>query len=837
MTQKRKQEPAPFDPYRRIAELEAQVSELTGAGAERAPQQSAGEAKPRSALVHGMRKGVGRALGGEEGESLETRVGGIWLSRVAAVLATTALVLGGAATVRHQEFEAANKIAVGYALGLIALGYGLWKRAHSGLVTRALLGSGLAILYFTTYAGFFIASAKVFQNEAAALPVLAGCLLLVAAVCYILRSETAAGISLFLIYYTVALSLNERGTEQSLHYALLTCSVASMLALLYHFALRWMFVTWAALFAAHLTYFFFFLLNPSTHGLPDEHYYWLSNAFLTVTFLALSLVCTTDSRKTVDYRRIVGLLAMSNSAIYFSVAWAAARERYPEYEWSFLAALAGAFALFAAISELTGPRRNYLSQLFIAKSAIVATLALRAYLSHEWLLIALSLEAFALGVLYKRTGTVIFKLVGLFFAAIACAGCLWSVSDSREMALGDYTVSANWFSSVCVALIFSLTAWLYEHAARPSTAEGRPARSHWFLADSLIDLRSQTLSIFHGSGAALIVAAITIVELGDYPSLPFILALEGLAFATLGFLLRTSQVEVAGVLLLIVAHVCYYAMANYQGPVFNAQTNLELNTILLALFTLFGGYLWERYLRRIKGGWPWEHQALACIPFLVATLMLTHLAQSSLEAPRVAAAQDLVGAAFMLAAAATSFMYLRLAGLVALTIGSLTFYSGLYNVGNTIANLPEFLPVLGISLGAFVAAERFSAVRAGEAAPDTSHLRTAIIAMASLQGMLGLWEWAPDGQLTFYLLGLAVTCMAIGALFRESRYRWVSLIVYLVAIIRAYYSDLDNPSLWIQPLSFAALGIPLLVFSWGYSRHRTRHLQTLKARPHDESAD
>ncbi len=843
MTQKQEPASGDFDPHRRIAELEAQVSKLTGAvwtlrqgelqASERLDSHQAGT--PRSTLAHGVRQGVGRALGGEEGESIETRIGGIWLSRIAAVLAMTALVLGGAATVRDQEYAAVNKIALGYALGLMALGYSLWKRENRELATRTLLGSGLAILYFTTDAGFFIESATVFHNEAAALPILGGCLLVLATVCYYLRSETSACISLFIIYYTVTLSLNEGEGQQSLYYALLTCSVVSTLALLFHFTYRWLFFTWAALVAAHLT-FFFFWVNPATYGLPDDRYFWVAKGFITVTFLALSLVSVTDVRKTPDYRRIVGLLALANSALYLGVAWPGIRDWYPEYESVFLFSLAGAFALFAAISELTGPKRNYLSQMFIAKSAVVAMLALQAALSHEWLLVALSLEALGLCILYKRSGTLIFKVVGLLLAGAAFAGCIWYANDSQPVTFGDYALPANWFSSVAVALAFSLTAWLYEHMAQRKSADPPQTKSPWLLPSSIIDLRSQTLSLLYGAGASLLIAAITIVELGDYPSLPFILALESLVFATLGFLLRTSQVEVASVFLLIVAHVSYHIMAQYRGLEFEAQANLNLNTLLLALFTLFSGYLWERYLRRIKGGQPWEHEALASIPFLAATFMLTHLMTGNFDAPRIAVAQTLIGAALMLAAAATSYYYLRLAGLLALTIGSVTYFDSLYSLTGTTVDHPEFLFFLAISLGALVAAERFAAIHASKSAPETSHLRAALIGLASLQGVLALSEWAPGGQLTFYLLGLAVGWMAIGVVFRESRYRWASLAVYLVAIIRAYYADLGDPSSWIQPASFAALGVPLLVISWGYSRHRTHHLETLRTNQNDEPA-
>ena len=52
--------------------------------------------------------------------------------------------------------------------------------------------------------------------------------------------------------------------------------------------------------------------------------------------------------------------------------------------------------------------------------------------------------------------------------------------------------------------------------------------------------------------------AITILDLGDTPSLPYVLAAEGVLMALVGLLLRTPQIEVASVLLIVASHVTYH---------------------------------------------------------------------------------------------------------------------------------------------------------------------------------------------------------------------------------------------------------------------------------------
>ena len=840
----------PRDPQQRIEELESHVRALTGlvealVAREQRRDEADGRipivmpAPPKPRLVEGVREGVGRALGGEAGESLESRIGGIWLSRVAAVLTMTAIVLGAAMTIGDQDVLPYHKIIVGYGLALGTIWYGLISSRRQNIFAQTMLGCGLAILYFTTYAGFFIESAQVFGDRRAAIPVLSICLLVLAVVCHFRRSETAAGISLFLIYYTVVLSLSGSGSREDVLYSLLTCLMVSILSLVFHLTHRWMFFTWVALIATHLTYIFFFVAKPPELDLSDEAYFWVSNGFLTLTYVLFSLACITDAHKMGEYRKTVASMAGVNSFVFLVLTWIAIRQQYPEQEWAFRLAIAGLLGVFALYANYAGPRRNYLYQIFIAKMVVMFTLALQAYLSHEWLLVAMAVECLGLAFSYKRSGTVMFKVLGLALMGITFVGCLLTVRIPGTVTILEYGIPANWFSSVGVAGVFAIVAWFYDHFVRKTRRADRVAKVQWFLADTLLDVSSHSMALMHGAASAMILLFITIIDLGDNPVLPFILAGEALILAIAGFLLRTPPVEVASVLLLIAAHVCFHVFLSLDKEGFEEQESYALYTVLVALFTLFGGYLWERYLKRIKGGRAWGNVLLASIPYLTATIMLTTLMHRRLEPLFIPVGDNALGVALLLAASITLLQGLRASGMVALALGTTNFYVGLFNYEAAYTEHPSFLLSLGIVLATLMFAERFVAlwkdeqVQAPAIAPV---LRTMLVAVGGVLGLLGLWRWSIAEYVTLYWLGLAVAAMALGVMMRESRYRWAALAIYLVTIVRAYVVDLRTLSPMYQFLSFAALCVPLLVISWGYSHYRVRMLRKLKTEDHERVA-
>ena len=79
--------------------------------------------------------------------------------------------------------------------------------------------------------------------------------------------------------------------------------------------------------------------------------------------------------------------------------------------------------------------------------------------------------------------------------------------------------------------------------------------------------------------------------------------------------------------------------------------------------------------------------------------------------------------------------------------------------------------------------------------------------------------------------------ISLGALFRESRYRWGALLLLAVAIVQAFtYVRHLSPTL--QVLSFGASAVVLLVVSWAYSRNRQktrRQREHTKGSPQDKA--
>ena len=821
-----------MDPIQRIEELERQVAELSRVVRQLASERNgatspAEETGVTSPILHPSSFILEKVLGGEVGESLETRIGGIWLSRVAVVLAMTCVALGARLTLYSDMLAPVHKLGIFYAASAVAVTYGVLVRKNRNFFAQTLLGAGLAGVYFTTYAAFFVEGMRVSGDNTLAIASLAACLLLLIGVCHGRRSQTVTGISLFLVYYTVIASCMDGGNAENLYYALLTCAILAATALAFHAAHRWILFTWAALIATYLTYMYFLLSKPVGLAMSDRDYFWISNGFLALCYVLFACAGILDARKTGEYRRGVAQMAGVNSFVFIALGWIAVRQNYPAFEWAFRFGLAACLVGFAALSELTGPRRNYLSQIYIAKAIVMFTLALQAYLSGETLMVAISLECLALAFSYKRSGTVVFKVLGLLLLFVSFVGCLAHVRSADGAVLAGYEIPSNWFCCLGSSIVFVIVAWFYERFVRRVKPGDRIVPSQWFLADTFLDLRSATAALLYAAAASLVLLSITILDHGQDPKLPYWLGMEGMGMALAGLLLRTPQVQVGGVLIVIASHVSYHTFLLMGKPGFEQQPHYVAYTVLIALFTYVGAYLWERYLARIQGGKAWEHHAVAALPYLAATFMLTTLLGRQLAGIDAPAAQNALGAVLLCVGVLTRYGGVKASGIFAFGIGTGTLYAGLCVFQDRYAAHALFLPYFGIVLATYAVGERlFVVLQRQERTPSKGEnaLRTALVLVATAMGVIGLNRYAQVQHLTYYWLALAIINVALGALFRESRYRWAGMALFLAAIVRAFAFDLRELSPMLQFLSFAALSVPLLVVSWAYSRHRQRVL-------------
>ncbi len=840
------------DEPHRIDELEAQVRELSGlveilltkpenrASAEEASRRVRPRRPRRAPLLGSVRDSVRNALGGVDGESLESRIGGIWLGRIVAVLFMTMFVLGALITLREDRIDAWWKIGIGYAISAAAVGFGLYARRSASLIPQTVLGLGLAATYFTTYAAFFIETARIVDDPRLAIGVLTAALVVVGAVAHVRRSETAAGIALFLIYYTVVLSLSSSLDDDNVTYALITTSLVALIALAFHLTHRWMFFSWAALIATQITYIYFFVVKPPALDVSDEAYFWVSNSFLTLIFIVFSVACVTDAHRTGEYRKTVAPMSGVNSFVYLVLTWISIRTHYPELEWAFRFGQTGMFLVFMLYAHFAGRPRNYLFQIFAAKAFIVFTLALQSYLSHEWLVVAMAVESLALGFSYLRSRLVIFKIMAQLLLLVTLAACLYLIQVPARVMVQGYVVPAKWFSAVFASLVWSVVAWFYHYYVKALPPDRRNHAGQWFLADSRLDLNGWSMALMHALAGAVALIALTVFDLGDDPRMPFLLAGEGIGMAIIGLILGAPQVEVAAVLMLFASHACYHAFLLMGVSGFETQPYFAAYALAVSVITLFGGVLWERYLNRIQGGRQWEHDAMAAIPFVAAALMLFTLAEQRLPPGYSSVAMLAVALIMLVGSAITGLVGTRSGGVLTLALATWSYLSYLSVPERAGEDRTGFLVNLVAALLCYAASERACIQwerSRGRSGPQARLLRTAIVAAATATGIVGLWRWAPADTLTLFWLAHAIGAMLLGVVFWEGRYRWAALLIYIVFVVgRAMLHDLSRLELLPRFLSFAALTVPGILIWWGYSEYRARNLRRLRSRGEHEQA-
>lgn len=804
-----------MDPSQRLHEIQDQIARLSEEARllEREALRDASEA----AVPPNPQESPAEAETAGEG-----RVWGVWLGRLVVILATTAMVLAAGKTVNTAGLAAWQKVAMGYGLAAGALAVGLLARTPRNLLAHLFVGAGLVAAYFTSYAAFYVPEMQIFASRGAASPALAGCLIALAAIVYWRQSQTAAVMLTLAAYYTVLSALREGVELEQALYALGTCAMLAAAVLVYSLRFRWRFVAWLAALGAYTLYIVFFWWDPdTTAGLPETARFWLLNGTLTACYLCFALTCVVDIHRRSGTERTLTLLAAVNSLLFFAMVWGPLHAWFAGHVWALRAAFAAVLGCLALLAETHGPRRNYLFQLFIAKTVVMGVLVISALFDGAMLWVAMATICLALTVLYHRTGAVILKAANLLLLLVTFVGAVLSVKAPGMVALSGWTVPANWLCAAGVAGAFVLCAVYHEVIGRRLRRDQRKLSGQWFLADSLLDPPGATVAMLHAAAAALVLLTITIIDQGDSPSLPYLLAAESIVMALAGVLLFTPQLEVGSVLLLVAAHVSFYFFMLIGKPGFEQQESFVWATAVVAAYTFLGGLLWERYLRRIDNGRQWEHNLIAPIPYLGAVYMVAMLIGNTTGLVYEPLAYNVLGAGLLLLCVPAPYAGLRVSGLVALGVGTAVFSNVIYNPDATLLSGSGYLLYLLPFLATFTLAERLLLVQvsrgAGTNAVDGA-LRTLLVAAAGALGILAFNKWADEAHLTLYWLAHGMAGVILGFLFREPRYRWASALILGLAVLRAVTTTTTGRLWAYQVLAFGGLSALLFAVHWYHAR-------------------
>jgi hypothetical protein len=216
--------------------------------------------------------------------------------------------------------------------------------------------------------------------------------------------------------------------------------------------------------------------------------------------------------------------------------------------------------------------------------------------------------------------------------------------------------------------------------------------------------------------------------------------------------------------------------------------------------------------------------------------MLTTLLGQRLESVHVPLSQNALGVTLLMVGVITHYTAVKASGVLAFGVGATTFYLGLFHRVDPIIAHPDFLLCFGLFLFTYAAAERlFNILQHDERVPSRIEdvLRSMFVVLLAAMGMLTLYVWAQRPYLTVYWLLLSVVVIGLGALFRESRYRWTGLLMLLIAIVRAFAVDVRTMPPLYRLLSFAALTVAVMILAWAYSHYRSRMIR----KPADPTAD
>jgi uncharacterized membrane protein len=447
----------------------------------------------------------------ESAAQLETKLGTYWLSRIGIV----SLITGTALLILTYfgQLGPVLRVALGYLIAAALLWTGRWFARRHALFGNVIFGGGLAIAYFVTYALHFVRPMQIISSEPVGVALVGAAIAAIVLAAHRMKSETVAGIALFLGLHTGLLT----------HVTALTLVCTTMLAIGAVFFLaanRWVIVPISCVVAVYSTHASWALGASSAVATPA-----LSVAFLCVDFLLFSSASLIHP----DIRlRSLAALALLNWLGMLSLAAYALRDLPHDWLFGFLCAFAVAHVALAALARVRNTSRVFVA-LHLALAIITLALALPVQLDGwplvaGWVALALAAAATA-----RRADAPAFGWVALAILVLV-------PGDPGLRELG-----------ATVQLVSALAFFVAERLQPPS--DRAPAPRTLFIAGSVVGLLRFTFAVVPAGFATL-----------GWVAVAFAL------FAT-GFALHSSRYRWAGfgVLALAALHVAVVDLAQLSA--------------------------------------------------------------------------------------------------------------------------------------------------------------------------------------------------------------------------------------------------------------------------------
>lgn len=738
-----------------------------------APSQAEAEAE--------MRNQAPTAAGAGEGDSFELKLGTYWLVRIGVLLLLTGLVFLGNYTYQNLivNLGAGGKLSLMYAgsLALVGAGWGILRKERSAQLRnygRVLLAGGMAAVYFTTYAAYYLPNLRVFPG-----PVSAGAVLLAWTCAMVLisvrsRSEMMGLFAIGLGYYTAAINSLTAFTL----FSNFLLSLAGVCLLLLQ---RWVRLTTFALVATYLAYAFWRIYRvglPWFGSMPVESV-WYAHWFLSAYWVLFTVGgMLTRANFWSENRRAIFLSA--NNGLYFGLAALGFAAESPGAFWK-LAFCAGTVWIgMAGLSHRVQLGRT-VENAYLVQGVALVTLGCMTYFTGMQLPVVLSVQAGVLLVLSDVLRREVMRATALVVGMISFVSwILASLQDPEQVALWAglataiaYFFTASWWekrtkgnltnatSGEQGAWVLGIMAWLtgWVTLAVRLSAEQLP----WVMGAVAVG----GVAWFHRLGLGKIVLLLVFY----LPIAHFHWWLEGLKGTDLAWWSP----------FLLFAATCALAMTRERWVPLEEVRQLHYVGIGFAAMVLISLLSWVAHYISAS----YQYFLLSGIALLVMAASLYHRRSGGID--------------FGICVAAGGFYF---------------FVAWVLNLERV-----HWAPLAG---SIFLLASQRAARRWGDAlVMESRHTwMTALFAvpiwlwlthLLKLQGSTSYWTpaWA---LLAFGLFGF-------GWYLRERTYRWLGLGLLGIALLRVVFFDVWQLELPVRILSFIALGLVLVVLGFLYNRY------------------
>ncbi len=519
-----------------IAALTARVEQLERTGG---PERTAGAPLAPSSPTQAPR----------DAHAVESRLGGYWASRLGIVSLVTGLAFFVATG--FDRMGPALKAVTGYAIALTLAGCGRWVMRRYQALGRILVAGGLGVGYYTTYAIHHVPSVQLIASPAIGFALLAASVLAIIVIAQAMRSETVAGLALFLGLHTGMVS--QVGVFTLASGCLLAAGAAFFVA-----RNRWVIVPLSTLVAVYSTLVTWLLGNPLTTSAgivhPPDH------LATSLGFVALYYA---------TFAVAVGLapsrLPRAAAAAFALLNWAGAA-LVSVYELShhgaggieivFAILAATSLALAAACGWRLG--RVLAFHLHLALVAVSLALAAFAALDGALLILALCAVGAAAAVLARAIESAPLRAAGA--AVIAVATIVHLLGGAEQLGVGVAVVACLvLYERLAMArdrIGRTVAACAVAAVAMTAAASNAPAplvTAAWIGAAGAIFLLGLRLDAIHYRLASLGVAALAFARL----------FLHDLAALSAGY--RIASFLIAGTILLGVSFI-YTRRADRKPP-------------------------------------------------------------------------------------------------------------------------------------------------------------------------------------------------------------------------------------------------------------------------------